>query len=89
MFFSYVGFDKQEVFVKDKKNINIVMTETKATAIDEVVITGTGAQKKLTMTGAVTTVDVSQLRTPTSSITNALVGNVAVYIDCGNGARHS
>ncbi|WP_455963707.1 SusC/RagA family TonB-linked outer membrane protein [Bacteroides bouchesdurhonensis] len=75
--FSYVGFDKQEVFIKDKKNINIVMVETKATALDEVVITGTGAQKKLTMTGAVTTVDVSQLRTPTSSITNALVGNVA------------
>ena len=75
--FSYVGFDKQEVFIKDKKSVNIVMIETKATVIDEVVITGTGAQKKLTMTGAVTTVDVSQLRTPTSSITNALVGNVA------------
>lgn len=75
--FSYVGFDKQEVFVKDKKNINVVLVETQATSLDEVVITGTGAQKKLTMTGAVTTVDVSQLRTPTASITNALAGNVA------------
>ena len=39
------------------------MQEAKATAIDEVVITGTGAQKKITMTGAATTVDVNTLRT--------------------------
>lgn len=53
------------------------MKEAKATALDEVVITGTGAQKKITMTGAVTSVDVSTLKTSTSSITNALAGNVA------------
>ena len=51
------------------------MVETKETVIDEVVVTGTGTQKKVTVTGAVTTVDVSQLRTPTASITNALAGN--------------
>ena len=62
LIFSYVGFTKQEIFIKDKKIINIVMAETKETVIDEVVVTGTGAQKKVTVTGAVTTVDVSQLR---------------------------
>lgn len=77
LIFSYVGFTKQEVFIKDKKIINVVMVETKETVIDEVVVTGTGTQKKVTVTGAVTTVDVSQLRTPTASITNALAGNVA------------
>ena len=75
--FTFIGFEKQEILVKDQKIINIVMQEAKATAIDEVVITGTGAQKKITMTGAATTVDVSTLRTSTSSITNALAGNVA------------
>lgn len=77
LIFSYVGFEKQEIFLKDKKVINVKMEESKATAIDEVVVTGTGAQKKVTVTGAVTTVDVSQLRTPTASISNALAGNVA------------
>lgn len=77
LIFSYVGFDKQEIFVKDQKEINVVMKESKENVIDEVVITGTGVQKKVTVTGAVSTVDVSQLRTPTSSITNALAGNVA------------
>ena len=77
LIFSYVGFEKQEVFVKEDKNINVIMQESKETVYDDVVITGTGVQKKVTMTGAVTTVDVSQLRTPTASITNALAGNVA------------
>lgn len=37
------------------------MKENKETALDEVVITATGAQKKLTVTGAVTTVNVDRL----------------------------
>ena len=53
------------------------MKEATATALDEVVVTGTGAQKKITMTGAVTNVDINTLKTSTSSITNALAGNIA------------
>lgn len=49
--------------------------------MDEVVITATGAQKKLTVTGAVSTINVEQLRTsPTGSISNSLAGNVAGII---------
>ena len=76
LIFSYVGFTSQEVFVKNKKVIDIVMKEDENNVLDEVTVTGTGVQKKITVTGAVTTVDVEQLRTPTSSITNALAGNV-------------
>ena len=42
LIFSYVGFTKQEIFIKDKKIINIVMAETKETVIDEVVVTEIG-----------------------------------------------
>lgn len=77
LIFTYIGFDLQEKLVKDQNVINIVMKESEASVLDEVTITGTGAQKKITVTGAITTVDVSQLRTPSSSITNALAGNVA------------
>ncbi|SHE41182.1 TonB-linked outer membrane protein, SusC/RagA family [Bacteroides faecichinchillae] len=76
LIFSYIGFEKLEKLVKGNKVINVVMQEDKTTSLDEVTITGTGAQKKITVTGAVTTVDVSQLRTPSASITNALAGNV-------------
>ena len=78
LIFSYIGFDKVEVLVKEQRVINVVMQESEASVIDEVVITGTGAQKKLTVTGAVTNVNVADLKVnPTGSISNALAGNVA------------
>lgn len=76
--FSYIGFETQEQLVKDENMIlDIIMQESKATALDEITITGMGPQKKVTVTGAITTVDVGTLRTPVSSVSNALVGNVA------------
>lgn len=74
---SFIGFEKQEILIKEQRSIKVIMKEAKATALDEVVVTGTGAQKKITMTGAVTNVDVNTLRTSTGSITNALAGNIA------------
>ncbi len=54
------------------------MKESEASELDEVVITGTGAQKKLTVTGAVTTVNVDDLKSnPSANLSNALAGNVA------------
>lgn len=69
--------DKQEILIKEQKNIKVVMKEATATALDEVVVTGTGTQKKITMTGAVTNVNINTLKTSTASISNALAGNVA------------
>lgn len=45
--------------------------------MDEVVVTGLGAQKKITVTGAVTNVEVNELkRFPSSNLSNVLAGNV-------------
>lgn len=76
--FSYVGFDKIEVLIKEQPVVNVTMTESAASSLDEVVITGTGAQKKLTVTGAITTVNVNDLmHTSNGNVVNALAGNVA------------
>ena len=76
--FSYIGFETQEQLVKDENMIlDIIMQESKATALDEITITGMGPQKKVTVTGAITTVDVGTLRTPSTNISNSLLGNVA------------
>ena len=56
--FSYIGYQSQEVLIKNQSKVNIVLKEDVTNAIDEVVITGTGAQTKLTQTGAITTVSV-------------------------------
>lgn len=75
--FTYIGFDKVEVLVKEQRTVNVTMKESSAREIDEVVITGTGAQKKLTVTGAITNVDVDVLKSnPSGSMANALAGNV-------------
>lgn len=75
--FSYVGFDKVEVLVKEQRVVNVTMQESDASLIDEVVITGTGAQRKLTVTGAITNVDVEILKAnPSGAISSALAGNV-------------
>ena len=81
LIFSFIGYEKQEVLVKEQRVVNVVLKEDKSTLIDEVVVTGTGAQKKLTLTGSVTTVDMEQLKaTPGGNITNSLAGNVAGVI---------
>lgn len=77
LIFSSVGYEKQEVLVKDSPIINVTLKEAETSVLDEVVVTGTGTQKKLTLTGAASTVDVETMKgNPTSSITNALAGNV-------------
>jgi len=74
---SYIGFETLEVLVKEEPEIKVVLKERVVHAIDEVVVTGTGIQKKLNVTGAVTTVNIEDLKTtPSSSIANALAGNV-------------
>lgn len=75
--FSYIGFERVEALVNEQHVINIKMKEAESSVLDEVVITATGAQTKQTLTGAVSTVDVKLLKSnTTSSISNALAGNV-------------
>ena len=81
--FSYIGYDKMEVPIAGNKVINIQMKPSSNSVLDEVTITGTGVQKKATITGAITTVDINTLKSSGSastSITNALAGNVAGII---------
>ena len=76
--FSYIGFETKEILIKENMTkVDVVLKESSESVLDEVVITGTGAQKKVTLTGAVTTVNVDDLKSvATSNISNALAGNV-------------
>ena len=75
--FSYIGYETVNILVKEQRVINVVMKEASATVIDEVVITGTGAQKKIAVTGAITNVDVDALKSvPSTSVADGLAGVV-------------
>ncbi len=75
--FTSVGYDPMEVLIKDELVLNVTLKTADQKAMDEIVVTALGSQKKVTVTGAITSVDLTTLKTPTSSITNALAGNVA------------
>lgn len=75
---SYIGYTTQElpvVRIKSKKEAIIILKENNQ-AIEEVVVTASGSQQKKTLTGAYTTIDVAQLKSPGSNITNSLAGVV-------------
>lgn len=80
---SFVGYDKLEIPVKGRTKIDAQMKLSSNSVLDEVIVTGTGAQKKATVTGAVTTVNLKDLKNTggsSSNITNTLAGNVAGII---------
>src|SRR5690606_36951616 len=75
--FSYIGYDKKEILIKDDFVIDVTLEESEMSVLDEVIVTGTGPQTRLTMTGAVSTPDLNDMKSnPTSSLSNALAGNV-------------
>ncbi|TRX21662.1 SusC/RagA family TonB-linked outer membrane protein [Flavobacterium franklandianum] len=85
--FSYIGMKMIDITVGDKTTIDVVLEADIAT-LDDVVIVGFGKQKKLALTGAVTTVDVDDLKSnPTSSLSNALAGNVAGVMSMANSGQ--
>lgn len=75
--FTYMGYTTQEHLIKDKGiTLDIVLEEKKDNVLDEVTVTATGVQKKVSLTASITTVDVEELKVPTSSVSNALAGVV-------------
>lgn len=76
--FNYLGFDPIEVPVlkiSNLKDFQLTMKE-RSEKLTEVVVTGAGIQKKQTVTGAFTTVDIKQLNAPTPNLSNSLAGVV-------------
>jgi len=78
--FSYLGYDKHEEELDGRTTVNVKLKPSDNNVLNEVVVTATGAQKKASISGAITTVDVKTLKMPTSNITNALAGNIAGVI---------
>ena len=75
--FSYIGFkDQKVVMTKTDERMRIVLKED-VNALDEVVITSSGkVQKKINVTGAITSVEMKDLNVPASSVSNMLGGRV-------------
>jgi len=77
LLFTCLGFDNVEEVIIAQTVLNITMTESSDNQLGELVIVATGVQRKATLTGAITSVNVNELKAnPSGSISNSLAGNV-------------
>ena len=75
--FSFVGYQNQEVAITNQRTLNIALRVSEANNLNEVVITGRGSAKRITLTGAVSGIQANELRrVPTSSLQNTLSGKL-------------
>lgn len=73
---SYVGYDKKEVVYNGQSSLKIEMSENVQT-LQEVQVVAYGTTKKVTVTGAMSSISSQDvLKTPVSSIGNALSGKM-------------
>ena len=74
---SYIGFANQEIKVGNQTNLSIAMKED-AEALDELVVVGYGTQKKKDLTGAVSVLEIDDLKdTPVSSVDQMMQGKLS------------
>ncbi|WP_029904894.1 TonB-dependent receptor [Prevotella sp. 10(H)] len=74
--FSFMGYETYELLVSKAENNLVIKMEPKTQMMDEAIVTGMGTQRKISIAGAITNVDVKDLQTPATSIPNMLGGRV-------------
>lgn len=79
LIFSYMGFITQEVPFNKNKVINVVLKEA-SNDLNDVVVVGYGQQKKASLIGALSTVNIEELKQPAANLSNALSGRIAGII---------
>jgi len=78
--FSSVGYATQERTVRGGENLEIIL-QSSSQDINEVMVLGFGTTKKLTNTGAVSSIKGADIRhVPTASVQNALAGKLPGFI---------
>lgn len=77
--FAYLGFTSQKIKVGNQKKINVILIES-ADQLDEIQVVAFSKQKKNSVIGSITTIKVSDLKQPTSNLTNSLAGQISGLI---------
>ncbi|MDR1098786.1 MAG: TonB-dependent receptor [Tannerella sp.] len=73
---SYIGYITQEITVKDRQYIEVILLED-TRALDEIVVVGYGVQKKANLTGAVASIKSQDiLKAQSANTSNALIGRI-------------
>ncbi len=83
--FSFIGMLSESIEVGDKTQIDVVL-KADIVGLEEVIVTGYGSQKKVDVTGSVSTIKTEELTTvPTPTIAQAIAGRTSgVYVKTKN-----
>lgn len=74
--FSFIGYTKQEVNVNGRAQVNVQLS-AEASTLNDVVVVAYGKQKKVSLTGAISTVSSKDLKqSPVANLSNALAGRL-------------
>ncbi len=74
--FSFIGFDKQEVALKGRTSLKVILKDNAKTT-DEVIVVGYGTQKKSSLTGSVSQIRGDELlKSPSTNISSMLGGRL-------------
>lgn len=85
--FTFVGYKQEEKEVSGQTVLDITMANA-VKAMDEVVVVGFGTQKKVTLTGSISSVKTEEiLRAPVSSVANALGGRATGVVTVQRGGE--
>jgi len=82
--FSFIGYNNQEfVATKNVNDLDIKLIPS-SEMLEETVIVGMGTQRKVSVVGAIASVDVGELQVPATSMNNILGGRVPGVISVQN-----
>lgn len=73
---AFIGFETYSMKAISSENKMKVVLQPNVTELDETIVVGHGTQRKVTTTGAITTISADQLQVPASSVSNMLAGRV-------------
>ncbi|WP_416442018.1 SusC/RagA family TonB-linked outer membrane protein [Phnomibacter sp. MR] len=84
---SYTGYEMQEVALTSAKNYLVTMQLAVATTTEEVVVVGYATQKKVNLTGSVSSISAKQIEDrPVTNVSSSLAGlSSGVYVRQGSG----
>ena len=77
--FSYISFETQSILIGSQSKIDVIMVES-LESLEEVQVVAFQKQKKNSVIGSINTINPSELKIPTSNITNAMAGKLAGMI---------
>lgn len=78
---TYVGYETKEITVGTQTALDIRLKETTGSDLQEVAIVGFGVQKKESLVGAQSSVNVADLKQPVSSMSQLLAGRIPGVIN--------